>query len=176
MNTFARVCLISALFVLSPFSVRAAESDHPEIRQVIESFRTSIIERDKPRFLSLFLQDNVNWQGVWEDESFARVKLKNPPAMKTRPNSPETHLTFADAFTKDDNRMEETFSNIKIDSDGDVATVVFDYIFFLNDRETNRGKECWLMVRTESDWKILSVAYSKTLPKPIEAPASDNGA
>ena len=176
MNKFFRACLLLALFISSSFPAHATESDHPEIRRVIESFRTSIIERDKPRFLSLFLQDNVNWQGVWHDESLARARLKYPPAMKTRPNSAETHLTFADAFTRDENHMEETFSNIKIDSDGDVATVVFDYVFYLNGSETNRGKECWLMVRTENDWKIVSVAYSKILPKPTETPASGNGA
>lgn len=168
MNLFARACLAFSLFVSISFPLQAAESDHPEIRRVIESFRTSIIERDKPRFLSLFLEGSVRWQSVWEDESFSRVKLKYPPAMKTRFDPDNNHMAFADGFTKDEKRREETFSNIKIDSDGDVAAVVFDYAFFLDGRETNRGKECWLMVRTESDWKIISVAYSKILPKPIE--------
>lgn len=166
MNLLTRAFLFFALCVSSSLPLHATESDHPDIRRVIESFRTSIIERDKPRFLSLFLQDNVNWQSVWEDESFSRVKLRYPPAMKTRPNSTETHLAFADGFTQDEKRREETFSNIRIDSDGDVAAVVFDYVFLLDGRETNRGKECWLMVRAESGWKIMSVAYSKILPDP----------
>ena len=44
---------------------------------------------------------------------------------------------------KSRNTSEETFSNVRIDSDGDVAAVSFDYSFLSNDQPTNWGKECW---------------------------------
>ena len=173
MNNFARACLFLVLAASAYSPLLAAESDDAEIRQVVESFRTSIVERDKPRFLSLFLQDNVNWQAVMEDESLARVKLKRPQAIKARVNPKNTHFTFADSFAKDEKPNDEIFSNIKIDSDGDVASVTFDYVYLYDSREINRGKECWLMVRTENGWKITSVAYSMHLPKPaVEAPGT----
>lgn len=101
-----------------------------------------------------------------EDESLTRVKVKRPQAIKARVNPQNTHIAFADSFAKDEKRNEETFSNIKIDSDGDAASVGFDYVYLYDGREINRGREYWLLVRTETGWKITSVAYSMILPKP----------
>jgi hypothetical protein len=42
--------------------------------------------------------------------------------------------------------------------------VTFDYTFLSDGRETNRGKEAWLLVRTEAGWKITTLAYSYDLP------------
>jgi len=54
----------------------------------------------------------------------------------------------------------EEFSNVKIDTDGDVASVSFDYRFLANGATTNWGREMWQLVRTERGWKIFSVVYS----------------
>ena len=141
----------------------ASNADHAAIHQVIASFRTAIIQRDKPRFLSLFLQDNTPWQAVMSDQSLDSIRLKNPQAIKARPNPGNNPVSFIDSIVKDKNSSEETFSNIRIDGDGDVAAVSFDYAFLSNGVATNHGKEVWLMVRTEGGWKIMTLAWSVTL-------------
>ena len=156
--------LALALAVLS--SPAIAAEDHPEIRAVIESFRTSIIQRDRERFLGLFVQNDVPWQSVLDDKSLAQVKAKRPEAIKARFKQENNPVAFIDGIVKSKNTSEETFSNIRIDSDGEVATVVFDYSFLSNGRATNWGKECWLMVRTEAGWKITTLAYSVILAPP----------
>jgi len=153
-----------SLALALPVAPVHAASDNPEIRAVIESFRTSIIQKDRERFLGLFVQADVPWQSVVDDKSLAQIKLKRPEAMKARFKQENNPVAFIDGIVKSSNASEETFSNVKIDSDGEVAAVSFDYSFLLNGRPTNWGKECWLMVRTEQGWKITTVAYSVTLP------------
>jgi hypothetical protein len=147
--------------------VVAPASDHADIRAVVESFRTAIIEKDRARFLALFVQPDVPWQSVLDDTSLDRIKARRPEAIKARFKAENNPTAFIDGIVKSKNASEETFSNIRIDTDGEVATVVFDYAFLSNGKATNSGKECWLMVRTEAGWKITSLAYSVTLaPEP----------
>ena len=161
-----KICSIAlcALAFALPLSPVHAASDNPEIRAVIESFRTSIIQKDRERFLKLFVQADVPWQSVMDDKSLAQIQVKRPEAIKARFKQDNNPVAFIDGIVKSKNASEETFSNIKIDSDGEVAAVTFDYAFLSNGRATNSGKECWLMVRTEGGWKITTLAYSYNLP------------
>lgn len=143
----------------------AADNDHPDIRAVIESFRTSIIERDKPRFLGLFLQPEAPWQLVNGDATLAQIQRKRPEAVKARFKPENNPTAFIDAIVKSDKPKEETFDNIRIDADADVATVTFDYAFKSDGKIGNTGKECWLLVRTGEGWKITTLAYSYNLPE-----------
>jgi hypothetical protein len=145
-------------------ATQAPATDHPEIRAVIESFRTSIIQRDKPRFLALFLQPEMQWQSVVGDASLAQIKAKHPEAVKARIKPDNNPTAFIDGIVKSKSTSEETFDNIRIDADADVATVNFDYKFLSDGRETNRGQESWLLVRNEDGWKITTLAYSINIP------------
>ena len=69
------------------------------------------------------------------------------------------HDNWADLKTN-----EETFSNILIDSDGDNASVAFDFSYMRDGRITNVGREYWLLARTEMGWKIAAVTYSRNFP------------
>ena len=139
-------------------------SDTEAINDVIESFRTAIIARDKPRFLSLFYDAPVLWQSVLSDDTLARNRIKQPRAVKARVNANSTPLSFIDTIVGEEKRNEEKFWNIQIHTDGDIAAVTFDYAYFYDNVETNHGKESWLMLRTDSGWKIASVVYSVSLP------------
>lgn len=156
--------LLALLLALAALPASAAETDHPGIRAVIESFRTSIIERDKPRFLALFVQPDLPWQSVVGDASLAKLKEKNPAAIKARYKPSNNPTDFIEGIAASKNASEETFDNIIIDADADVATVTFDYVFLSNGKATNSGKECWLLVRTEAGWKITTLAYSINVP------------
>jgi ketosteroid isomerase-like protein len=165
MNRFVLSVLL-LLFTLSASSLcAAAQTDHPEIRAVIETFRTAIIQRDKPRFLNLFVKPDLPWQSVLSDKGLAQVKVDHPEAIKAKFKPDNNPTDFIDSIVKSEHPSEETFSNIRIDADNDVATVTFDYAFLSDGRSTNWGKECWLLVRTEDGWKITTLAYSITLTK-----------
>ena len=51
-------------------SQRPSSADVNAIEQVVESFRTSLINKDKPTYMSLFFSDrpeDIGWQFVSED-------------------------------------------------------------------------------------------------------------
>ena len=104
------------------------------------------------------------------DEGLAQVRRDHPQAIKARFKPDNNASEFIDGIVRSESSSEETFSDLRIDSDGDMATVAFDYRFLSGGRLTNWGRESWLMVRTEAGWRIASVAYSVTLPKKSPAP------
>lgn len=154
--------LFALTLLLVSFAVSAqvpADPDEAGVRRVIEAFRLSIIERDKERFMKLFLEGGVSWQSTLSDEALVRIREKNPKAVKLRVNP----TSFIDEVVADKASGEETFDNIRIDSDGDVAAVTFDYHFLSDGKETNSGKEAWQLIRTADGWRIVSVIWSVSL-------------
>lgn len=150
---------------LAPAICHATVPDHSAISVVIERFRSAIVQRDKPRFLSLFINPDVPWQSVLSDESLVEIRRGDPQKDKLRFNAKNSAAGFIDFVVTSKATSEETFSNIAIDGDGDVATVVFDYTFLSDGHATNSGKECWLLVRSEAGWKIMTLAWSVRLVK-----------
>jgi hypothetical protein len=57
-------------------------------------------------------------------------------------------------------RNDEKFDNVRIDTDGEVAQVWFDYVFKRGDYAANWGKEAWQLVRTDAGGKIVSIIWS----------------
>lgn len=138
-----------------------SEADpHAGIRAVIEAFRGAIIDKDKARFVGLFAPGAVAWQSVASDEDVERLRVEHPAAVKARFDPGNTHLSFIDGIVADPRRTEETFDRIRIDSDGDIASVVFDYRFLSGGVESNRGQEGWHLLRTDQGWRIISVIWS----------------
>lgn len=159
--------LLSAVFVLatfcSPLQASTPAQDHADIRQVVETFRTSLINKNPERFMTVFYSNAIPWIGVTTDQSLARMK-----AAKTDPGGPDPVKFFADSNPKDfieamstsKDALEETFDNIRIDTDGDIAQIWFDFSFKVNGYKTNWGKEAWQLVRAADGWKINSVIWS----------------
>lgn len=165
--------LLALLCCLSSFAAHAQTSvtpsresaAKPQIEAVIEAFRTAIIDRNKERFTQLFLHEQPTWQSVTSDEGLQRIRLKNPQAVKVRINPEKTYRSFIEGIVASENGSEETFENVRIDTDGDIASVWFDYSFKSNGRRTNYGKEAWHLVNTDQGWKIVSVIWS-VIPVP----------
>ena len=148
---------------LAPAICNAAVPDRASIADVIQSFRTAIIQRDKPRFLGLFITPDLPWQSVVSDKSLVEMRSVDPKKDKLRFNPKNNPTSFIDFVVTSKATSEETFSNVAIDGDGDVATVTFDYTFLADGRATNSGKECWLLVRSETGWTIMTLAWSVEL-------------
>lgn len=169
--------IITGLFLLiiigagGAAAQKSAADNETELRKVVENFRISLINKDKPLFLGLFLEGAIGWQSVTADKSLLQIRLKEPKALKVVVNPKDNHISFIDFIVGTGKRTEETFSDIKIKTDGDIALVAFDYTFLYDGRETNHGQEDWLLVRTEKGWKITSVVWSETLPSLVVQPS-----
>lgn len=143
----------------------ADSSNTAQIEQVIETFRTAIVNKDEKTFLRLFLKENITWTGVITDASIERMYANRPKPEMKRPSkffssSPRQFIKFV---VKDKEKIDETISNVRIDSDGDVGLVWFDYNFVRGSYKQNWGKESWQMVRTSDGWKIAAVVWSEEM-------------
>jgi len=49
---------------------------------------------------------------------------------------------------------------VRIDTNGTVASVWFDFDFLVDGKVTNQGSETWQLVRTDDGWKINAMLYS----------------
>ncbi|MGH8853534.1 MAG: YybH family protein [Telluria sp.] len=177
MKRFLAAAMALGMLAFAPqYAVAQNADSKQQIEQVIETFRLAIINKDKDAFLKLFLKEDITWAGVTSDASVDRMYATRPnPALK-RPakifNS--NPRKFIDSIVADKAKIEETISNVRIDSDTDVGQVWFDYSFKSGDYKENWGKESWQMVRTEAGWKIAAVTWSQefnpTPPPKASAP------
>ena len=163
-KTFAAVLLCSTLAAFAaPSCAASAPEDRASIEKIVETFRVSIINKDKDSFLKLFYSESIPWIGVTTDKSLAWQNAHKP-----KPGLPDLKKIFAgdgpkkfiEGIVKFGGNDEEKFDNVRIESDGDVAQVWFDYSYNFNGYKANWGKEAWHLVRTEGGWKISSVIWS----------------
>jgi len=143
-------------------SNKANTKEIKNIEAVIEAFRVSLINKDKPVFIDLFYNDSVPWLGTVSDETMANTPP--PPPKEDRRKRGKVnggnYLSFIDWIVKTPKEIEEKFWDVKIINDEDIASVHFKYSFHQDDKKTNWGDEAWHLVRTEQGWKIASVIYS----------------
>lgn len=141
--------------------VHAADSgpaaDVAGIRQVVEQFQAAIIAHDGKTLGGLFLQEHDSWLSVADEATWADVKKRHPEAKKIMRSS---WKEFADYVQKSPKPVEERFHNVRIDTNGAVGSVYFDFDFIADGKVTNRGSETWQMVRAEDGWKISSMLFS----------------
>ncbi|HEY0488206.1 MAG TPA: nuclear transport factor 2 family protein [Telluria sp.] len=166
MNKFLALILALGVFIASPqHAYGQTTGSKAQIEKVVENFRTAIVNKDEDGFLKLFLKEDITWTGVMTDASIARLYANRPnPAMKPpRKTMNMSPRKFINMIAADKAEIDETISNVRIDSDGDVAQVWFDYSFLNGDYKENWGKESWQMVRTEDGWKIAAVVWSQEM-------------
>ena len=168
---FAALLALSTSLIACSSVLRttANASDLAALQQIVESFRTSIIKKDKNTFMGLFFSDKpemITWQSVVDDPSLRRIKETRPQALKARHRPESNFVSFIDSIVESKRSEEEQFSDVFIDTDGEVASISFNYVYLTEGRPTNHGREKWLLVRTERGWKITSVIYTVRLPEP----------
>ena len=158
---FPLLILLSCLAAPARAADTAGKGDHQAdvaaIQKIVEQFKAAIIDHDGKTLGSLFLQDHDSWLSVFDDATWADVKKRRPEAKKVMHSS---WKEFADFVQKDPKAIEERFYNVRIDTNGAVGSVYFDFDFIGDGKVTNRGSESWQMVRAEDGWKISSMLYS----------------
>lgn len=163
----AMISMLGGVATLPQYAVAqtADGSDKVQIERVIETFRAAIVNKDEEAFLRLFLKEDITWSGVTTDASLDRMYANRPKPEMKRPfkffnSSPRKFISFV---VSDKEKIDETISNVRIDSDGDVGQVWFDYNFVRGGYKENWGKESWQVVRTSDGWKIAGVVWSQEM-------------
>ena len=133
------------------------------VERVVEAFRKAIVDRDKTTYMSLFFSDKpeeIGWQAVVDDARLRAVKETRPQAIKARRIPTNNFVSLIDSVVASKTIEEERISNVRVNTDGEVASAAFDYVYLSDGRAINRGSEHWQLVRTENGWKIFSVIYT----------------
>lgn len=150
-------CLLAACCIGPARAADPHEADRAAIRQVVQQFQAAIIAHDGKALGALFLQDHDSWLSVADDTAWAEAKARHPDVRKVLKSS---WRDFAEMIGHAKKPVEERFYNVRIDTNGAVASVYFDFDFLSNGEVTNRGAESWQMVRDADGWKISSMLYS----------------
>lgn len=172
----AAILAAGLLFAAGAPAWAQSRADHrQQIEHIVETFRKSIIDKDKDSFMKLFLREDITWSAAFTDASIdrmhARVLAKDPSKARPPRHFSSTPRKFIEGIAADPMPQEETFSNVRIETDGEVAQVWFDYSFMDGSYRANWGKEAWHLVRTDAGWKIASVVWSmETNPEPPPPP------
>lgn len=133
------------------------EADVRAIRAVVEQFKAAIIAHDGKTIGSLFLQDHDSWLSVPDKPTWDAIKARNPTATKASVGS---WRKFADFVEHSPKPVEERFYNVRINTNGAIGSVYFDFEFLDDAKVTNRGSETWQVMLAEDGWKIASMLYS----------------
>lgn len=160
-------------FILLISRPAMAKNDEQELKSIIKAFETSIVNKDKAKFLSLFIDGKVSWVGVYTKRDFDKEltwaeseegkNLKRQIGDKFREPAKYRHSTpeiFIDSITDNTKHPKEEITNVKITNNAEIATVYFDYAFFDGDKKINSGKENWQLINTGNGWKINAVNFS----------------
>ncbi|AXC15772.1 hypothetical protein ACPOL_6552 [Acidisarcina polymorpha] len=132
-------------------------SDTMDVQHVLDAYHAAILAHDGARLASLFLPQGSTWINVLSDEAYARVKAKTPNATRVRVGS---YTDFVKLVSSSKASFNPTHTNMSIHTDGTVASVYFDFIFLVDGKETNRGSEIWVLLKSEGGWRIADITYS----------------
>jgi ketosteroid isomerase-like protein len=135
----------------------AHDADVAAIRAVVQQFQTALMAHDGKTLDSLFLPDHDSWLMVADDATWTAAKARNASVPKVVRGTRRKFIESVQTGTKP---IEERFRDVRIETNGVVASVYFDFDFLGDGKVENRGAESWQMVRAEDGWKIGSMLFS----------------
>ncbi|WP_157971313.1 nuclear transport factor 2 family protein [Dyella sp. C9] len=134
-------------------------AERAQIQQLVDRFRQAILDKDGDAMSGMFMPGGSWLQGL-DQASLDAVRARKPEA---RQFSPGSYTQFAGFVGTADRKIEEVFDNVRIETDGTVGTVYFDYRFLVDGKATNHGVETWQVVHADGAWKISAMLYSVIL-------------
>ena len=147
-----------ATFAFAVHAATPAPPDaHAQIEQVVAKFQVALIAKDKTGLENLFMPEGGAWFEVLGDDAYRQLSARHPQVPRFHSDN---HQRFVDFVAGSQGRVEEKFSNVRIETDGAIASVYFDFVFLMDGKTNNRGHEAWQLVNTGTDWKIVAMAYS----------------
>lgn len=158
-----KVFTILAVLVFSKMSYAQnlrGTSNTAAIRKILNSFTQAIIKKDSATLASLFANTPITYLSVESAETVAYLKQKDPSTPLLGVNNYKDFIAYV-AQTKD--QVEEKIYNVRIRTDGSVASLSSDYSFWSNNQKTNWGQENWELIFNGTDWKIAAIIWSDNL-------------
>lgn len=156
---------LAIALLATPFAHAATPSASmakSEINQLVDTFKAAIIAKNGAKLDKLFVAENSSWFSALDQASLDQMRKKKADTRRFRAE-PEAYKGFTKFVGSTTHAIEETFDNVRIDTDGTVGSVYFDYVFLLDGKPTNHGNETWQVVRTDDGWKINAMLYSVIL-------------
>ncbi len=153
---------------ISRFKIESIEnltefhSEVEAIEEVVSEFMRCIKEQDEEAFQQLFYHENTPWLGKFDEESEVSAKGNNPDVVNHFDVFDISKNTFISSMVNPPKALhfEENYSNLKVDTDGLIASARFDYQMFVNESPIKNGREFWQLINTNVGWKIVSVVHS----------------
>ncbi|MBE1298558.1 MAG: hypothetical protein GJ680_01435 [Alteromonadaceae bacterium] len=158
-----KVIFCSLLLTLSIHANSETNAAQYQIKQVVEQFKQSIENKDKEAFLALFHPSAVSWVGVISTETINLLVSKDPRYAQQPRIMPGSPKEFIEGIIASDVITREETNHLQIVTDANVASVMFEYRLFKDDRLNNWGKENWQLINTPKGWKINAVNFSYTM-------------
>jgi hypothetical protein len=132
------------------------DADVAAIRAVVQQFQAALVAHDGKTLDSLFLKDHDSWLMVADNATWTAARARNPSVPKVR----GTRRKFLESVQAGTKPIEERFHDVRIETNGVVPSVYFDFDFLADGKVDNHGAESWQMVRAEDGWKIGSMLFS----------------
>lgn len=129
-----------------------------EIEQLMARYHQAVVSHDGARLASMFI-DKGSWFNVLSASAYARARAKNPAALKVRT---WTFQQFAKVVSSSHATLNPQHSDVRILTDGTIASVYFKFVFLIDGKPENRGSETWQLVKTSDGWKIAAMTYSSS--------------
>lgn len=150
---------LPALLLLAAVRASAASlaADTDDVQHVMDAYHEAVVTHDGARLESLFLPQGSVWLNVLTDDAYAAALAKSPTARKVRPGSV---ADFAKLVSASKATFNPTHTQMQMHSDGTIASVYFDFVFYIDGKAQNSGSETWQLVKGPDGWRIAAITYS----------------
>ena len=133
------------------------QADTVDPQHVMDAFHEALVTHDGPRLAALFLPEGSTWVNVLTDDALVRARHGKPATPKVRLSNFKDFAAFVSSTKQS---LDPRHTNVVLHSDGTIASAYFDFVFFIDGKEENRGAETWQMVKGEAGWRIAAITYS----------------
>jgi hypothetical protein len=128
-----------------------------ETQQVMDEFHEAVSLHDGARLAKRFLPEGSAWLNVLTDKAYEHALNQNPSTVTVKVGSYQDFAKFVSKTTK---VLDPRHTNIMIRTSGTVASVYFDFVFFIDGQPKNQGSETGQLVKGTDGWRIAAISYS----------------
>lgn len=151
------VLLLASATLIPIASASDLAADTVDVQHVMDAYHEAVVTHDGARLTSLFIPQGSTWLNVLSDDAYAAAQAKAPAAMKVRVGSV---ADFARLVSTSKAHFNPTHTRLEMNSDGTIASVYFDFVFYIDGKAQNSGSEAWQLVNGEHGWRIAAITYS----------------
>jgi hypothetical protein len=89
--------------------------------------------------------------------AYSSAKAKSTDTPKVRLGNYRDFARFVSNSKAD---LNPQHAHVQILTDGTIAAAYFNFVFFIDGHEENRGSEAWQLVKGNEGWRIVAITYS----------------